>query len=49
MQDQLRQYSRLPDNYDPEFIAYIEEEMGRAAAQARVLGLPTEDPTGPQR
>jgi hypothetical protein len=38
MQDQLRQYSRLPGNYDPEFIAYIDEEMGRAAKQARALG-----------
>lgn len=39
MQDQIRQLSRFPDNYDPEFIAYIDEEMNRAAEQARALDL----------
>ena len=43
MQDQIRQYSRFPDNYDPEFISYINEQMDRAAEQARVLGEVSED------
>jgi phosphohistidine phosphatase SixA len=35
LQDQIRQYSRFPDNYDPKFIAYIKEQMDRAAEQWR--------------
>ena len=38
MQDQIRQYSRWPGNYDPEFIAYINEQMDRAVEQARAPG-----------
>ena len=43
MQDQIRQYSRFPGNYDPEFIAYIKEQMDRSAEQARALGAASED------
>jgi hypothetical protein len=49
MQDQLRQYSRLPSNYDPEFIAYIDEEMARSAEEGRALSVTNEDLIGPQR
>lgn len=43
MQDQIRQYSRLPENYDPEFIAYINEQMDNAAVQARALDAASGD------
>jgi hypothetical protein len=49
MRDQLRQYSRLPGNYDPEFIAYIDQEMDRAAEEARALDSTDEDPIRPQK
>ena len=35
MQDQIRQYSRFPENYDPEFIAYVNAQLDRAGEQAR--------------
>lgn len=38
LMDQIRQYSRFPENYDPAFIAYINEQMDRSAQQARALG-----------
>ena len=41
MQEQIRQYSRFPDNYDPEFIAYINEQMVIVAEQARALDAAT--------
>jgi len=47
MQDRPRQYSRFPDNYDPESVSYIDEEMRRAAEQARSLDRTNEDVIAP--